>query len=343
MPQGRLIIEQDVRPDRALAVGAALVQTLSSEQPVALYGATLQGAALVLGRYQRLTQALPSEVHPHLPVLRRASGGSTVHAGDGISYLALALHDRSALMNCPAQRLLNRNVRGALQGLRLAGVPANYFGRDFLSFEARPAVYVGWDADEAGHALLEFFVSDSRSCWLAPNEVGYPPRKEDVLRGRVPTTLADAGAHARGVQALEKIAEGYATGFQTEWQRDAPELMTVTAAPPLHARDELTQLGLSWSQPHEEAIGFVSAGAALDAGGKFSAVCLAGDFFAHRACAAALERMLVGVKPTTEGVGRAVDTAYAVPGHDVEGVRSMRTFQEAILDAVAAAKREGEA
>jgi len=346
MPDGRLIIERDAQPDHALAVGAALVHTLSPERPVALYGATLQGAALVLGRYQRLSQALPRDNAGHVPVLRRSSGGSTVHAGAGISYVALALQHRSALMACPAQRLLNRNVRGALQGLRLAGVPANYFGRDFLSFEARPAVYVGWDADEAGGVLLEFFVSDSRSCWLAAHESGYPVRQEDVLRGRAPTTLVESAASAQGVQALEKIAEGYAKGFHAVWQREAetqglkqPDSNAVAGV--VSPREELS-LGLSWSQPFEEAIGFVSAGVALDAAGKFAALRLAGDFFAHRACAAALERMLVGVTPTADGVGRAVDAAYAASGHDVEGVRSMRSLQEVILEAVAAAKRETE-
>jgi hypothetical protein len=342
MPQGRLTIEQDARPDHALAVGAALAQTLSQTQPLALYAATLQGAALVLGRYQRVSQALPRDSAGGTLVLRRSSGGSTVHAGSGISYIALALHERSVLMKCPAQRLLNRNVRGALQGLRMAGVPANYFGRDFLSFEARPAVYVGWDEDEAGRVLLEFFVSDSRSCWLAANQSGYPARKEDVLRARLPTTLEEAEAHARGTQALEKIAEGYAKGFNASWLREPSEPSAVTVAAPVSEREELAQLGLSWSPPLEEAIGFVSAGVSLDAAGKFSAVRLAGDFFAHRGCGAALERMLIGVTPTTDGVGRAVDAAYAASGHDVEGVRSMRSLQESILDAVGAAEREAE-
>jgi hypothetical protein len=76
----------------------------------------------------------------------------------------------------------------------------------------------------------------------------------------------------------------------------------------------------------------------LDGAGKFSAVQLAGDFFAHRACAGVLERMLVGVTPGPEPVGRAVDAAYAHAAHDVEGIRSLRTLQDAILDAAAAAR-----
>ena len=342
MPQGRLIFEEAVDPARALAVGAELANHVSGEFPVALYGATLQGNAYVLGRYQRLSQVLPADASARATVLRRSSGGSALSVGDGASYAALALHDRSALMTCPPQRLLNRNVRGALQGLRLTGVAANYFGRDFISFEARPAVYIAWDADDAGRVLLEFFVCDNRSVWVPAAELAYPQRKEDVLRGREPTTLVEAGATARGIAALEKLAEGYAKGFRAEWQRDHAEQMNVAALLGLSLQDELPEIGYGWSHPLEEAIGFVSAGVALDAGGKIAGVRLAGDFFAHRACAAALERQLVGVAPNAEIVGRAVDAAYATPEHDVEGIRSMRTLQEAILQAVAVAQRENE-
>ena len=342
MPQGRLILEQAVEPSRALAVGAALCDVVGPELPVVLYGAVLQGEARVLGRFQRASQVLPQDALAQGNVLRRTSGGSAVDAGDGISYVALALADRSALMSCPAQRLLNRNVRGALQGLRLAGVPANYFGRDFVSFEARPAVYVAWDADESGRVLLEFFINETRSCWPPASELAYPPRTDDVLRGREPTTLQEAGAHAVGLGALETFAQGYAKGFATEWQRASPDSLQVTVAAPLSPQDELPDIALGWSYPLEEAIGFVSAGVALDEGGKFSAVRLCGDFFAHRSCASALERQLLGVTPTQETVGRAVDGAYATSGYDVEGIRSMRTIQEAILQAVAVARREDE-
>ena len=91
------------------------------------------------------------------------------------------------------------------------------------------------------------------------------------------------------------------------------------------------------ASPREEAIGFVSAGLALDGAGKVAAVRVAGDFFAHRGCMTTLERVLLGVSPTQELVGRAVDAAFTHAGYDVEGIRSLRTFQDAIIDAAAAA------
>jgi hypothetical protein len=337
MPAGRLCIESQVEPARALRLGAALTEAVSAEQPVAMYAATLSNDALVLGAYQLAAQALPSMPEAQRgPTLRRRSGGATVRAGAGISYVALALHDRSALMACPPQRLLNRNVRGCLQGLRLAAVQANYFGRDFLSLAARPAVYVGWAADDAGSVLLEFFLSEQRSCWLSPHEIGYPPRTQDGLRGNTPTTLEEAGANAHGSALLEKLAEGHAKQFAVAWQPTPSESLPAADSP----SDKLGERRLFWSTPREEAIGFVSAGVALDAVGKLASVRLAGDFFAHQACAITLERMLLGVRPSADMVGPAVDAAYAHPQHDFEGVRNLRNLQESILDAADAASRD---
>ena len=341
MPAGRLLIEHALSPERALARGAALAQLVSAEQPVALYGAALEGNALVLGRYQLESQVFAREksdsVRPALQLLRRTSGGATVRAGAGVVYAALALHDRSSLMACPPGRLLNRNVRGALQGLRGAGVQANYFGRDFVSFAARPAVYVSWDATEDGRVLLEFFVSQRSSCFVPDAALSYPPRSEPSLRGQEPTSLSESDVTLDAEALLEKLAEGHTKSFSVVWERANVEALDTLESLPLSAADTPLDRSMTWSMPREEAIGFVSAGVGLDHAGKFASVRVAGDFFAHRACGATLERVLLGVTPAPDLVARAVDAAFAHAGHDVEGIRKLRTFQDAIIDAATSA------
>jgi hypothetical protein len=366
MPDARLYIEENVEPGLALERGAALYGSLDSANPVAMYGATLRGDAWVLGAHQLASQVLPRPtVGVPSPLLtRRASGGVTLRAGDGIVYVALGLRERAALMPCPKARILNRNVRGALQGLRLSGIIAHYFGRDFLSVDARPAVYVGWGARTDGRVLLEFFLSDRTNCFLSPDELGYPGRKDDPFRGKQPWTLreAQAAAGARepagGRQLIEQIAEGYrkgfAVGFQSgplpaEWQQQlTAEALDVSGRAELAGRDvgsrrafrpsDADSAALYWSHPIEEAIGFISAGVALDSAAKLARVVMCGDFFADDGCGITLERMLIGVEPSTDHIGRAVDAAYGSTGPDVEGVRDLRSFQTAILDAVARAR-----
>lgn len=340
MVQGQLFLEpEDVGVQSALSRGAALLDACSASAPVALYMTGLSGDALVLGRHQLASQAL---ARAGVSALRRATGGTAVRAGAGVLYVALALADRSSLMSCPPGRLLNRNVRGMLAGLRLTGAKANYFGRDFLSFGAPPAVYAGWDALEHPHAgsgtvLLEFFLSHTRSCFVSESELTYPARQEPALRGQTPTTLQEAGVSMSLPELFEQLAQGHARTYEMSWQTGNAASITPHPDEPPPAADSADARMLVWSSPREEAIGFVSAGLSLDGAGKVAAIRVAGDFFAHRGCMATLERVLLGVSPTADHVGRAVDAAFSHAGYDVEGIRSLRTFQDAIIDAAAAA------
>lgn len=332
MTVGQLIIDSECSAGHALAHGSALPSLLSAEQSVALYAAELTGDdTFVLGRYQLASQALPHE--QIAASLRRASGGTTVRAGAGISYVALALHQRSSLMACPPNRLLNRNVRGVLQGLRAIGAQANYFGRDFVSFGAAPAAFIAWDARSDGTVLLELFVSHTRSCFVTERELAYPARREPALRGQTPVTLATVGVSASAVELADALARAHAKQFGVSWTTVAPALLTPHVDTLVSSADTAEERLMHWSSPREEAIGFVSAGVRLDGAGKLAAVSMVGDFFAHRSCAATLSRTLSGVSPNSDLVARSVDAAFAHASHDLEGIRSLRTFQDAITDA----------
>jgi hypothetical protein len=257
-----------------------------------------------------------------------------------VVYVALGLHDRSALMACPHNRILNRNVRGALQGLRALGVAAHYFGRDFISVESRPAAFVGWDARPDGRVLLEFFIA-ARASYLPTRHVsGYAERSADPLLGKSPITLAEARARELDAEVVRSIATGYAAMTPIDWREHAIDAKESQRASTLthELRAATSDDAMTWSQPREEAIGFVSAGVALDRSGKIHALRLAGDFFQDSGCSAALERTLLGVEPSAELVGRALDTVYGHGTHELEGVRSLLSFREVILEAAAHAR-----
>ncbi|HEX7477547.1 MAG TPA: hypothetical protein VF331_07050 [Polyangiales bacterium] len=336
MTAARLCIEEHVDPALALARGQLCWNACSPAQPVSLYAASLAGSALILGAHQHATQALSPQTLAAERVLRRSTGGATMLAREGVSYVALGLHERSALMSCPPQRILNRNVRGTLHGLRLAGTSAAYFGRDFISVEVRPAVYTAWQATADGRVLLEFFICESQLCWPAAEQLGYPTRSEDPFRGKSPITLQQAGARVHGAALLQEIAHGHAVAFGCEWQPLALTDAQCAQAEALAARqhDGATPDTLVWSALYEEAIGFVSAAVSLDTVRKLDSVRLAGDFFADDASHAALVRALRGVEPRPELIGRALDAVYAGGRHELEGVRSLQTFQEAMLDSL---------
>jgi hypothetical protein len=341
MISAQLCIEEAVPSTSALARGELLAQRTTPQAPVTLYGAVLRGEALVLGAQQRARAALsPAARRGASELVRRQTGGVTLGTGDGIVYVALGLHDRSVLMTCPKLRILNRNVRGMLAGLRLAGVAAHYFGRDFLSIDARPGAYVAWDADLSGRVLLELFVAEGSS-YLPPSAAsGYPARTSDPLRGKTIITLGETSVHARGAALVEKIAQGYADGFAVDFRPCAASELADAQTEALRVgADPESDDGLCWSDPCEDAIGFVQAGVALDAVGKLQRVRVAGDFFQDRGAPSALERALVGVTPRERPVGQAIDTVYAHGPHELEGLRELASLREAILTAAARAPR----
>jgi hypothetical protein len=346
MPDARLYIEENVEPAAALERAAAMGTALDAAHPVGMYGATLRGNAWLLGAHQHAGQVLPAGGAP-AAVLRRNTGGVAVRAGEGVTYVALALRDRASIMPCPRARILNRNVRGALQGLRQAGITAHYFGRDFLSIDARPAAYVGWAARSDGRVVLEFFVCETSSCFIAARELGYPARTNDPLRGKEPWTFQQAIGNvlssdhrepAHGRKLIEHLAGGYQSGFGVGFEPSAIPESWRANEPRSGLPPDPDASALFWSHPIEEAIGFVSAGVALDGAAKLARVRMCGDFFADDTCAITLERMLIGVAPSPDHIASAIDAAYGHAGHDIEGVRDLNTFHTAILDAVARAR-----
>lgn len=328
-------IESKVSAPEALCRAAALAEAVSFAGahvlgPAALYAAELTGDFSLLGAHQHAPHAL----RPTDNVVRRATGGRAVWGGDGVLYVSLALQDASALVACPPGKLLNRYVRGALTGLRALGYSAHYFGRDFISLDALPVAYVAWAEQHSGLAQLELFVAH-RHGFVVPSALdGYPAPSEPAFRGRVPTTLHEAKPCEAG-EVLEAIASGYARAFGAEakpWALDLEQLERAEQLEPMMRAIE-ERPGLTWSAPHEEAIGFVSAGLSLDAKGLISAARIAGDFFMHGDCNGALEEALAGKPPTDATFAHAIDAVLAHRVGLIEGVRSLRTLQAAFLDA----------
>jgi hypothetical protein len=218
-----------------------------------------------------------------------------------------------------------------LAGLRALSVPAHYFGRDFVSVAGDPCAYVGWDEDARGRVLLEFFIGIETAFALPPGLDGYGERKEPALRGKTPTTLRAAHAHYASItDIVEHIARAYAAGPGLALERAVLDA-EIAALPRVDVADDR---GLCWSRPHEEAIGFVSAGVRLDEHGKLAALEVGGDFFQQRECPGQLAARLLGRTPDEVAIGGALDAVYAARPGLIEGVRSLTSLRDALLDAV---------
>lgn len=346
--QLRWIAETEVEPARALATGAVLLESVAdADSPAAvLYGAGLTGKAVALGRWQRAEDALDLEAarEAEVEILRRSTGGPTANAGKGVLYVALCLRHASAFMSCPPDRVLNRNVRGVLGGLSLSGIPAHYFGREWLSVARRPAAYIGWDRLEDGRVMLEFFIAVSRPFFPPSELVGYPKHGDQRFQGKEPVTVQELAEEELDTETMVRwIAEGHSSRFGeevspsrsslTDEERKAararmdgfrfvPADEQEPAPPPLH-----------WSRPRQIPIGWVSAGTRLDDEGFLEDVRVAGDFYQDHAAARILHDRLVGNEPSPELYAQAVNATWDAATSFIEGVTDLDPILQALIDA----------
>ncbi len=341
--QLRWIWEDEVEPERALSTGAVLLEavTEAGSAPAVLYGAGLVGDAVALGLWQRGADAVNGEAAEGagVRVLRRSTGGPTAWAGDGVVYVALCLRHASVFTSCPPDRVLNRNVRGVLGGLGLSGSPAHYFGREWLSVARRPVALVGWDRLRDGRVLLELFIARERS--FVPGSVldGYPEREEPPFLGKEPITLAEAWSELRSVERIVRwIAEGHRSRFGSEVVADQSSL---TDQERQAAKDDAVDFlwrpeeedGLAWSNPRAVPIGFVSAGARLDAEGLVADVRVAGDFYQDHDAPEFLRELLVGKEPSRAGYAESINATWDSTARFIEGVTSLDSILACLLEA----------
>jgi hypothetical protein len=301
-----------------LRIGAAAEAAVESEGGPAcvIAVADLAGDDLVVaGRWQRREG------------VRRVTGGPGVTVGSGVAYVAVALQTASVLMECPVEKVLNRNVRGICGGL--GGL---YFGRETLSVKVgavvRPVALVAWERTASGAVLIEAFVGVTRALDV-PAAHG----------GGTPVSLAEAWGRTPGVEEIaERIARGHAQRYQGLMVEEGVEPPAFAERPAL-PEDPFGARELTWSAPVAVPIGSVEAGVRFLASGESARIVeagIAGDFFGDRDAPAALAAALHGLSPEREGIARAIDGTLgpaARPRRVIEGVPRLTAFLDAILDA----------
>jgi hypothetical protein len=319
---------------RALALGRAALDAVDAAMPAVVLAASLRGEAYALGSRQHLEDALAPSLHGR--ATRRATGGPAAYAGEGVTYVALALAHASVLMDCPPDRVLNRNVRPFLAALRELGGVAHYFGREVLSVERRPAALLGWTRTEDGRVLIEAFLGIERSFALADAELGLVP--EGRMQGKAPITLggrlrdASPQALARALAGACARAAGLACEELAPNELGCAEAGSPDSASMPRPRSLEGDAGLRWSTPRAVPIGFVRAGLSLDAARDVAHAALAGDFYEDEGAPERLDAALRGGPPTAERLRDALNATYGSGGAVIEGLSSLQPVLEAFLE-----------
>lgn len=323
-------------PERFVRLGAGLLDEVAADPRPRLLICRLEGEAVLLGRHQRATSALEADALEGAGprILRRVGGGRALLAGEGRIGLYLALPKLDSLLDTPipADRVLNRYVRGLLAGLTHsgAGAGAHYFGRDFVSSESRQLARVSQDGGPEGATLFEAFVGVEESLDLPAPLRGYPVHSDPRADGPPPVTLSELWSEPHSFEAIaDAIVRGYATTFDCAIERidraDGPE---ATILPEVWEDED----GWEESGVADIPIGFAEALLRHD-GDRVEEVRFRGDFIAPAFVLRELEASLRGERLEFQALGAKVDAAFRRPGAGILGMRGLRTFPDAILAA----------
>jgi hypothetical protein len=195
---------------QALALARSMLDLAGRGEPV-ITASLLEGPAVVLGALQRAGRVvdLAACATVGTPVYRRCTTGTAVYIGPRAILWTLALPHVAALApDATPRTLLNRNVRGFLQGLSRGGAVAQYFGREWIAIQHRPAALLGFEALADGRIVIEVFAGLDATIAVPRELCAEDERAIDRWRGKEPLALAldagDPGALARRV--IEAVA-----------------------------------------------------------------------------------------------------------------------------------------
>ena len=181
----------------ALGLAPAMLARAEQDRIPWIAASVVRGPAVALGAAQRAGRVvhLAACAREGVPVLRRATSGTAVHVGERAIVWTLALpHVAAIAPDATPRTLLNRNVRGFLQGLSRVGVPAQYFGREWVSARKRPFAVVGFEVTPGGALVIELVAGVDAPPALPPSLSTEDERSIDRWLGKAPVALVDLSA-----------------------------------------------------------------------------------------------------------------------------------------------------
>jgi hypothetical protein len=208
--EAALVAAREASPREAMSFGGALAQRVRAAGRPCFGARSVRGPAVALGRWQREARVIDAArcAQRAIPVLRRESSGTAVFLPEsGAALLAMALPSLSALApDAKGPTVLNRNVRGWLQGLTKHGALAHYFGREWVSIAKRPAAVIGLSVAQDGLTVIELWIGLREPVALPDELVTERERGTDRWLARRPLAWNEAApTRPLSLDALDAI------------------------------------------------------------------------------------------------------------------------------------------
>ncbi len=205
-----------------LGLGPALLARARKDAEVWLAGSVTSGPAVLLGAVQRAGAVVDMAAcgRQGVGVYRRATTGTAAWAGGRVLVWTLALPHVAALApDATARTVLNRNVRGFLQGLTRAGALAQYYGREWVSVRRRPAALLGLEWSSDGAVLIEVVAGWDVPVALPAAVASEREKATERWRDKAPLALVEVVGERTPADVVRTVMDTVATraGFPLEW------------------------------------------------------------------------------------------------------------------------------
>jgi lipoate-protein ligase A len=338
-----LVVQRRVPPAERLAADRRLLSEMIDPGRTSsgvLRVEELCGSVLSLGRYH----FLPEGGAGPTAIARRLSGGRAVPAGDGFVGVSLVLPHRSALLATdpfaltPAQ-VMNRYVRGILEGCKLAGVAAFYPGLDAITVGGRTLGLVSFEVDAHGALLFESILAVGDDFSRLPALLdAVDPSGTVAARLQTPDETTSLACELGRAPSLDELAAWIRQGYEARLdvrcvERSLDAAMCAAADDRAWLETRRRRPTLARRGSVASLLGVFEAHFAL-ADDRIEDLVFTGDFLADSAGIARLEAALRGCAAERVALERIVHAVYADPRHFILGIGPVTTVVDAILRGV---------
>ena len=338
MPVLDLIVEPSTTPAASRFTDAALLARAVARGRGTLRVSRLAGTVLALGRYH-LAPAGGAAATLH----RRLSGGRAWAAGDGFLQLSLTLPHRSALVSddplaLAPEQVLNRAVRGLLDGLKAVGVSALYPGRDAITVARRTIGFLGLEIDGHGATLIEACVDIDRDQATLPHLL--EELDPDGVVGAQMVGPDDATSLARELgrgPSFDEVAACIRRGYESRLGVEFVEAEATASVAPSDdgfVRERMRRADLDRRGTTPTMLGVLEAHVGMAGDGTIGELMLAGDILAPSGTVARLEQAVRGCSPERARLAAVIAEVVRPPHDFILGVGPLDTIADTIVRGV---------
>jgi lipoate-protein ligase A len=305
------------------------------------------GDVVSLGRFHLAPDAIDRVGAPRL--CRRLSGGRVAPIGAGFVLLSLVFPHRSAIEADDPETLapyqvLNRCVRGILEGLRIAGVDATYPGLDLVTVRGKAIAMITLSVEPSGALLFEAVIANARDFsvlpfWLDPLDPEGRVKVEMLPEERTSSLQQECGASLHPGEIAELLQRGYAERFGFEFER-LKDVGPTRDAVPWNSSDAVTEDWLCQRRVAADLdrhglvstrLGVLEAYFSLaEQGSSIARIMLAGDIIANPGAIHRLESELSGCPTERDAIDAVVGRVFASQENFILGIGPLSTIADVI-------------